>query len=347
MRHRALLALVVGLAVAASAVLPAAAAPAAATTSAPTDAPASATMDATNTAPMDTRNHATASNNTTDSPVTGLSMFTVSDRSPPPLKVGFSVVNDKEFAFAAYVDGEFVGGTEFMDLSAGSAVDGYEVPVEANVTGEHRVTVYAVRDSNGNGVADVADEPYTHNGTVVKTSGTVTFDASGGVTSLAFYTGYDEDPRPIRVGYTVEPNTTVAFALYADGELVGHTDYEHYDSRLHADGLEVPLERNLTGEVELTVVALQDANGNGEVDAGDEPHRQDGQRVASTLTFDFGGSGTTDGEQSTTPDDDPSTTPDGGTESTSTDESGGVPGFGALSAALGVLAAVALAGRRP
>lgn len=350
MRPPALLALVVGLVVVAGAVAPAAATPSDATTRATTGPTASATadatsattthapVDATSTAPTGSSSVATASNNTTESPVTDLAMFTVSDPSPPPLKVGFSVVNDNEFGFAAYVDGEFVGGTEFMSLGQGSTVDGYEVPIEANVTGEHQATVYAVQDTNDNDVADAADEPYTRNGDPVKTTWTVTFDASGGISTLAFYTDYDDDPRPIRVGYTVEPNTTVAFALYADGELVGHTEYEHYDRTLHADGLDVPLERNLTGEVELTVVALQDANGNGEVDAADEPHRQDGQRVASTMTFDFGdASGTTD--------DGPSTTPDGGTATeTPTGESGGVPGFGLLSATV-ALAAVTLAKR--
>lgn len=345
MRPPALLALVVGLLVAAGAVAPAATAtPADATSTAtPSDAsastiPAAGSTDATSSTPADSRAVSLAGNNTTESPVTDLAMFTVSNPSPPPLKVGFSVVNDNEFAFAAYVDGKFVGGTEFTSLSGSSAVDGYEVPVEANVTGEHRATVYAVRDSNDNGVADAADEPYTHNGAPVKTTWTVMFDTSSGVTNLAFYTDYDEDPRPIRVGYTVEPNTTVAFALYADGDLVGHTQYEHYDRKFHGDGLEVPLERNLTGEVELTVVALQDANGNGEVDAADEPYREDGQRVASTMTFDFGGSGTTDSEPAT---------PDGETgTSTPTDESGGVPGFGVLLAVV-ALVAVALAGRRP
>lgn len=350
MRTRALLALAVGLVVVASAVAPVAATPSdaaasataqptASTTAQPT---ASATAQPTSTTPNASKHAAKARNNTTESPVTDLAMFTVSNPSPPPLKVGFSVVNDNEFAFAAYVDGEFVGGTEFTSLGQGSIVDGYEVPIEANVTGEHRATVYAVRDSNDNGVADAGDEPYTHNGTLVKTTWTVTFDRSGGVSSLAFYTGYDDDPRPIRVGYTVEPNTTVAFALYADGELVGHTEYEHYDRKLHADGLEIPLERNFTGAVELTVVALRDANGNGEVDAADEPHREDGQPVVSTMTFDFGagdGSGTTGSESSTTP--------NGGTETaTVTDESGGAPGFGVLPA-IAALVAVALAGRRP
>jgi hypothetical protein len=263
-----------------------------------------------------------AGNNTTASPVTDLAMFTVSHLSPPPLKVGFSVVNDNEFAFAAYVDGEFVGGTEFTSLSGSSAVDGYEVPIDANVTGEHQATVYAVRDSNDNGVADAADEPYTHNGTPVKTRRTVTFDRSGGVSSLAFYTGYDDEPRPIRVGYTVESNTTVAFSLFADGDLVGHTEYEHYDRKLHADGLEVPLERTLTGEVELTVVALQDTNGNGEVDAADEPYREDGQPIASTMTFDFG-----TGDETTAN----ATTAGSGERTqlaTQAGTSGGVPGFG-------------------
>jgi len=344
MRPAAILALAGCLLVAAGAVTPAAAAPGDTTSSIATD---SATVDnaGTNTAPAPSLATTAGNNTTAESPVTGLSLFTVSDPTPPPLRIGFSVVNDTEFAFAAYVDGEFVGGTSFTDLAAGSSVDGYEVPVEANLTGEHRVTVYAVRNSNDNGVADAEDEPYTRNGSEVKASGTYTFDSTGGVNGLAFYTGYSDDPSPIQIGFGVEPNTTVAFVLYADGELVGHTEYEHYERALHADGMEVPLEQDLTGEVELTVVALQDTNGNGEVDAGDEPYLDGRERAASTMTVYFrDGSGTSDGTTSTTPG-------DGTTASTSTEESGGVAGFGLLSAvsalAAVVLGAATVASRRP
>lgn len=329
MRRFALLALVVGLVVAAGAVSPAAAGP-----SSPTTDPMNST-----TAPATSIAAQSDNNSTSESPVTNLAMFTVSNPSPPPLKVGFSVVNDNEFGFAAYVDGEFVGGTKFTSLSGSSTVDGYEVPVETNVTGEYEATVYAVQDSNDNGVVDAGDEPYTRNGDPVKTTRTVTFDTSGGVSGLAFYTDYDDEPRSIRVGFTAERNTTVAFALYANGELVGHTEYEHYDRRLHVDGLDVPLERTLTGDVDLTVVVLQDTNGNGEVDAADEPLRENGQRVASTMTFDFGdGSETTGGESSTTP--------GAGTDtSTPTDESGGVPGFG-LAAGLAALVGTGMVASR-
>lgn len=277
-------------------------------------------------------------------PVTGLALFTTTDPSPPPLSVGFSVRNDREFAFAAYVDGELVGATAFTSLSGGSTVDGYEVPVTAGLGGEQTVTVYAVRDSNGNGEVDPSDEPYTQDGAPVSTTGTFDFGAPGHVDSLSFYTGYDDDPRPVRVGFSVRPNTTVAFALYADGDLVGHTGYDHYGSRLYADGMEVPLEANLAGEVELTVVALHDANGNGVVDDADEPHRRDGERVASSMTFDFGDESTTTGTPTTTP-----SNPTDGTTGPGDDGAGSsatVPGFGVAGALAALAAASALARRK-
>ncbi|WP_435100337.1 hypothetical protein [Halarchaeum sp. P4] len=95
----------------------------------------------------------------TDSPLSGLTYFPISDPQPtPPLSVGFSTrANASVFLVAENASGAVLGHTDRLDLRRGSAVDGLDVPTRANVTGVHRVRVVAYNDSNANGAFDASD----------------------------------------------------------------------------------------------------------------------------------------------------------------------------------------------
>lgn len=107
-------------------------------------------------------------------PVSGLTMFPVSDPSPP-VKIGFSVEREAPVSFVTFVDGERAGNTAFQSYSPGSSIDGYQVLTPITLTGEHRVTVVAFADVNENGALDDADEPYRENGERVAASQTLDF----------------------------------------------------------------------------------------------------------------------------------------------------------------------------
>lgn len=108
---------------------------------------------------------------------------------------------------------------------------------------------------------------------------------------VAFFTTYARDSAPpVRIGFSAEPGSDGFFVLTnASGAVVGYTEYEDYDSAIHADGLPVPFTKPAAGITTLTVTAHDDTNGNREFDPGiDEPYREDGgQAVSSTMTFLF------------------------------------------------------------
>lgn len=108
---------------------------------------------------------------------------------------------------------------------------------------------------------------------------------------LAFFTvSHRETAPPVTIGFGAEAGADGFFVLTnASGAVVGHTEYEDYDSPIHADGLPVPFTKPVTGVTTLTVTAHDDTNGNQEFDPGiDEPYRDDdGSTVSSTMAFLF------------------------------------------------------------
>ncbi|MFB6268572.1 MAG: PGF-CTERM sorting domain-containing protein [Halobacterium sp.] len=129
---------------------------------------------------------ANASLNVTDGPVSDLAMFTTSDPSPPPIRVGFSVSESATVGFLATANGRVVGTSEFTSVPAGSHVDGFEIPVDAALTGDHEIRVYAVRDSNGNGEVDPTDRPYVRDGRFVRTSDVLSFGGERGTLTATY-----------------------------------------------------------------------------------------------------------------------------------------------------------------
>ncbi len=108
---------------------------------------------------------------------------------------------------------------------------------------------------------------------------------------VAFFTTYSRDSAPpVRIGFGAEAGADGFFVLTnTTGAVVGQTEYEHYDSMIHADGLPIPFTKPVTGIETLTVTAYDDTNGNQEFDPEvDEPYRdEDGATESSTMTYLF------------------------------------------------------------
>ena len=119
-------------------------------------------------------------------------------------------------------------------------------------------------------------------------------DGDSCIDNLAFYTTHlPDNPPPFRVGFSADGGDAVFFVLETRGTVVGHTDLKTYSGTFHADGLRVPLTRDVAGVRNVTVTAYQDSNDNGEFDAdSDQPCTNEGARASSSLDFFVRGDGT-------------------------------------------------------
>ncbi|MFB6095043.1 MAG: hypothetical protein ABEJ71_01150 [Halodesulfurarchaeum sp.] len=112
-----------------------------------------------------------------------------------------------------------------------------------------------------------------------------------GISGLAFFTvsGPGGAP-PVRIGFSARADADGFFVLKnGNGTIVGRTDYQTFSGHVAVDGLPVPFTREVSGVVDLTVIAYDDTDGDGAFDPSvDDPYRYaDGDRVASSMVFVF------------------------------------------------------------
>jgi PGF-CTERM protein len=282
-----------------------------------------------------------------DGPVHGLAMFTTSSPSPPPLRVGFSVSERTQVGFLATANHEVIGTSDFTSAGANTAIDGFEVPVDADLTGDHRVTVYAVRDSNGNGEVDSSDRPYVRDGNYVRTSRVLSFGGDRGTLTAEYapseatsVSGVSVNLPAVGVGTESIGDESVSVrAVNASGQRDLKT------SIVLSRGGEYVISLRDTTEIrddETLVVTVDD------VAAADRIHdlalslnpNRDARTVDASFSFEPAtGTGTED------PVSEPTVNSPAGTDTTRRTSDADSPGFGAV-AALAALAGAGLLARR-